>query len=88
MIYAQFKTILTQKWNSKKMKLEPCAPRVVDACGSDSVFRLDGRNNINNMIFDTEQRMNRLKNVQSYLFYDIVKGSKIQNNNQVLYKNY
>lgn len=35
-----------------------------DLFGSDSLYRLDGRNTLHNMIIDSVERANRLKNVK------------------------
>ena len=48
----------------------------VEQCGSDSVFILDGRNNIETMINDAYERMERLKPVQPhYNGFNICRGT-------------
>ena len=48
--------------------------------GSDGVFILDGRNNMNTMINDSKKRINQLKNVQSGIVgFKIHKGERFSN---------
>ncbi len=49
---------------------------VVEACGSDSVFILDGRNALSTMIADAYTQMHRLRNVQKYVGFVIKEGSR------------
>ena len=47
-------------------------------CSSDSVFKLDGRNNIKNMIQNARERMKQLSKVQDYIGGVIVQVNSLQ----------
>lgn len=47
---------------------------VDEALGSDSVFILDARNNLDTMINDAYERIEKLKNVQKYRHFQIREG--------------
>ena len=49
---------------------------VVDVCGSDGVFILDGRNNLRTMKCDALKRMHKLRNVCAIDGYKIMKGER------------
>ena len=49
---------------------------VVEACGSDAVFILDGRNPLSTMIADAQTQMHRLRNVHKYVGFVIKQGSR------------
>lgn len=55
------------------------------ALGSDSVFILDARKSILNLIEDCNKRLEQLKNVCDYTGYEITEGSRISDNNRILY---
>ncbi len=46
-----------------------------EALGSDAIFTLDGRNNIETMIKDAEKRMFNLRKVKDYIGFNIYKGN-------------
>lgn len=46
----------------------------VEACGSDGVFILDGRNSLETQIQDAKDRMFKLRNVQNFSGFAIMKG--------------
>ena len=73
-VYAQFLTI---NINGK----------LSETLGSDGVFILDGRNNINTWKVDAMVRMNQLSNVQpNYIGYRIYKGNRFSDNNTMIYE--
>ena len=53
--------------------------KMIEPCGSDSVYILDGRNSIQTMKRDAIERMDKLRHVQSYSGYRIMKGSRFDN---------
>jgi len=71
--YVQFKTI-----NNKGI--------LWDATGSDGVFILDGRNSLENMIIDANERMKQLSKVRTFKGFDIIRGDKIRDGNTVMYR--
>ena len=60
--------------------------KIVDGCGSDSVFILDGRNNLSTMIQDAEQRRDRLKLAKGYIAFKIMQGSRFSDNNKIVHQ--
>ncbi|MHC4270614.1 MAG: hypothetical protein ACYSTS_19460 [Planctomycetota bacterium] len=57
---------------------------IAEACGSDGVFILDGRNCLNTMIIDAHERMKKLKKVQPYYIgFRIMKGSRFDNSTMI-----
>ena len=75
MVYVQF----------KERKLNGI---IDDVLGSDGVFILDGRNNLHTMIIDAEKRIISMSKIHTYEYYVIFSGSRIADNNRILYKNY
>jgi hypothetical protein len=73
--YAQLYHTLNSSWDRKQHKLVECAPFLAEACGSDSVFILDGRLNIGNLIKSTKNRIKILKNIHEYTGFEIRSGS-------------
>ncbi len=57
-----------------------------DAMGSDGIFILDGRNNIQTMIQDAYNQMNRLRFVKKYQFFEIHRGD--MKRSRIIYRNY
>ena len=57
-----------------------------EALGSDSIFCLDGRFNIDNMIIHAKERIEKLSRVQNYEFFEIRRGNL--KHYQVLYRNF
>ena len=51
--------------------------------GSDGVFILDGRNTLNTMKCDAQERLFRLRNVSKIDGYRIMKGERFTNAEQV-----
>jgi hypothetical protein len=59
------------------------------ALGSDGVFILDGRNNLTNMIIDSNDRYKKMKRIHDdYIGYKIMKGNRFDDNNQILYTSF
>jgi len=57
---------------------------LVEPCGSDQVFILDGRNKIETWINDGFERMHKLRHVQPYYCaFRIFKGEKFSNSKQI-----
>jgi len=73
--FVQFKELRSYKWNNAANKLERVAPYYIDACGSDGVFILDGRNALETMENDAIERAHKLSKVKSYDRYEIRKGT-------------
>lgn len=49
--------------------------KIIECLGSDGVFILDGRNNLNTMVADSIDRINVLKNIMPYIIgFSINKG--------------
>jgi len=57
-------------------KMVDVAKFPVNALGSDGVFILDGRNNLNTMIVDAKQRKEQLKNVKTFVGFKIMQGER------------
>jgi hypothetical protein len=70
-------------------------PRFSDAnikpipmCGSDGVYILDGRNNFDNMIFDAEMRMEKMRTIHTYIIgYKIIKAQSLLDTGTILFSN-
>lgn len=59
--------------------------KIVEALGSDGVFILDGRNNLETMNNDATERMNKLRKVQPhYIGYRIYRGERIADGNKLI----
>ena len=56
------------------------------ALGSDGVFILDGRKTLEHMIEDAKEQMHRLRFVQTYSKFRIMKGNFRES--KIVYKNY
>jgi len=60
-----------------------------EACGSDSVFILDGRNKLQVMIQDAKKRIEFLRNVARFEYFEIRRCYRISDQSQtVLYSNF
>ncbi len=51
--------------------------KIQEGTGSDSVYRLDGRNNVLTMKNDSQARARQLKNVQNYTHFKICRGTRL-----------
>jgi len=71
--FVQFKTI-------------DLAGRLTDALGSDGIFILDGRNELGTMVQDAYDRMEKLRFVKKYKFFEIHKGDL--RHSRIIYTNY
>ena len=59
--------------------------KLVESIGSDSVFILDGRNNLQTMNIDSMLRMHKLRHVHNYYVgYRIYKGTRFSDNNEIM----
>ena len=58
---------------------------VRSACGSDAVYILDGRKSLMSHIWDSQERMEKLK-YHNYIGFYILKGNRFDNSNIVLHK--
>ncbi len=56
-----------------------------EACGSDGVFILDGRNKLDTMIEDAHKRMQELSKVRSFIGFRIYKGQRFGEGREMLY---
>ena len=80
--YVQFKRINNLKYQDGKMiEVEPYLQEIL---GSDGVFILDGRNDINTMINDCHDRIKRLKNIFTVNAFEIHRGDF--RNSTIVYK--
>lgn len=50
--------------------------KLMETCGSDGVFILDGRNTPSTMVVDIMIRMHQLKKIKTFDGYRIYKGSR------------
>lgn len=74
MFYVQFKRESSDDGN------------LYDMLGSDGVFILDGRNNLDTMIEDSYKRINQMKNIHPNIAaFEIFKGNRIDDNNESLW---
>jgi len=65
-------------WDNSKHTLVSIPPVLEDLCGSDCMFILDGRNNLNTMKADCQERMYKLRHVQPGICgYKIYKGERL-----------
>ena len=85
--FVQFKNYNNVKWNNKLMKVVEVEPYLQDNLGSDSVFILDGRNNLATMIIDAKKQAQRLKNVAKIDAFEIHKGTRFSEST-IIYKSY
>lgn len=53
--------------------------KIGDACGSDGVFILDGRNNFDTMINDAYERIKQLRKIHTFAGFEIRKGTRLEN---------
>lgn len=73
------------KWYIQFMLLNKKKDTILEAVGSDSVFMLDGRNNLETMALDGIEQMRKLQSLHpEYMGFDIIKGLRISNDNQVV----
>jgi len=60
--------------------------KMVEMCGSDSIFILDGRNTPTTWAKDAEKRAWYLRKVQGNIeYYAVIKGERIANDNEILF---
>ena len=59
--------------------------RMRDAVGSDGVFILDGRNNLETFKVDAQQQMHRLRKVASFDGYKIIKAESFLDKENLIY---
>jgi len=50
--------------------------KIYEACGSDGVYILDGRNNLNTMILDAKARAYMLRNIHKFVGFKIKHGDR------------
>ena len=83
-VYCQFKTLSTG-YIEKSMppKFDNAYKKPTDMLGSDGVFILDGRNNLDTMINDCEQRANKM--LKKPIGYEIIKADRFTDNGNILY---
>jgi hypothetical protein len=75
MAHVQFLVTRDHRWGKHDHKFEPVTPYYDIPCGSDAIFKLDGRNNIGTMVKDAKDRMKQLSSVQTYTGFNICIGS-------------
>ena len=74
--YAQFKVLNNKVCDKEQGELLEVIPYLCDKLGSDGVYVLDGRNNLDTMIFDCYDRINWLKSIYRVDGFDICKGER------------
>lgn len=75
-VFAQFLELSTgMDWKDGKIINIPKKP--IPACGTDSVFRLDARNNLTSQIMAAEKRIRQLKAVQTFIGFQIIRGERL-----------
>lgn len=63
--------------------------RPIEMCGSDGVYILDGRNNLDNMIIDAEERMEKMRTIHTYIIgYKIIKAQSLLDTGTILYSTF
>lgn len=61
----------------------------IEMGGSDSVYILDGRNNLDTMIFDAEKRMEKMRTIHTYIIgYKIIKAQSFLDTGTILYSTF
>ncbi len=69
-----------------QFKTTDLAGNLIDAAGSDGIFVLDGRNDLGTMVQDVYDRIEKLRFVKKYKFFEIHKGDL--RNSRIIYTNY
>jgi len=65
-------------WDNSNHTWIPILPVLEDLCGSDCMFILDGRNNLNTMKADCQERIHKLRYVQPNICaYKIYRGERL-----------
>ncbi len=83
--YVQFCETRTNKFNNSTMQFEPCEPFEVDCIGTTGVYILDGRNSVDNMIYDAMEQVKRLHNIKPWISsFKIIKSVSIGGNGTVM----
>jgi hypothetical protein len=63
--------------------------RPIEMCGSDGVYILDGRNNLDNMIIDAEKRMEKMRTIHTYIIgYKIIKAQSLLDAGTILFSTF
>lgn len=61
----------------------------IEMCGSDGVYILDGRNNLDNMILDAEKRLEKMRMIHTYIIgYKIIKAQRFSDTGTVLFSTF
>lgn len=61
----------------------------IEMCGSDGVYILDGRNNIDNMIIDAEMRLQKIRMIHPGICgYEIIKAQRLSDVGTVLFSTF
>ena len=72
--YVQYQQTITSTWSSEENKFLPCKPEQWDMLGSDGVYILDGRNNLETMVNDANRRWGKLLKKDMITGYKIIKA--------------
>jgi hypothetical protein len=57
----------------------------IEMCGSDSVYILDGRNNLENMVCDAEKRMEKMRTIHADICgYKIIRAQRLSDIGTIL----
>ncbi len=73
--FARFLTLSSGK-TFKDGKMITVEKFPTEAIGSDGVFILDGRNNLETMKIDAKKRIEQLKNIHTFIGFKIMKGER------------
>lgn len=61
----------------------------IEMCGSDSVYILDGRKNLGNMIIDAEKRLEKMRKIHTYIIgYKIIKAQSFLDTGTILFSTF
>ncbi len=83
--YVQYEQTITSAWSSEEGKYVPIKPEQWDMLGSDGVYILDGRNSLETMKQDAQERWGKLEKRRMITGYRIVKAERFTDPEVVLY---
>lgn len=86
--YAFFYKLQAHRFNITTMQLENCPLYYTEIFGSDGIFILDGRNNINSHITAINERIEKMKKVRQIDGFKIFKGATLARDATVVYSSF
>lgn len=85
-VYCQFKVLSTGYVpNSIPPQFKEDFKKPIDMLGSDSVYILDGRKNIDSLIIDSRYRLDKINRCNSIIGFDIISSDSFSNIGKVVY---